>query len=798
MLSNLCTGRSTGFGIMATLPHGLDSFLWVVGLNLVIGCCLLGLYALLRRAHPHAQAMYAPRLSIPEARGGCADSVGVERLFRIWRSGPLAPLLHLSDDDVLHFAGSDALVLLRALLLCRSILTPLVLLACPIAIIVFATAEHDFASLETSSDSSTDSTNPRYSFERWTSLAYVAPSSIASWVSVVIAYCATGFAILRLSTFYRSIALSRLNAFCNQSDKGFTVLLRDLPKHEQPRDCVQRDARSVLSPFKLGKMLLTTEVMRETVDNVVPIEPSSRDNFPRLSSDQVRSAITAMYPYSAGEPYCLALPPLSRFLAARAAYDSAHLRFRAFSGSPLDEGDTSAATSADEHSSVPPALLSNTDNKERKSKALTKAWKDLHDASNSLARVRTEMLSQPPSSAFVTFASHVDASTAAQVQHHFDVTAFCITPAPEPEEISYANLELSWQQRHFRSYLADGIFTAILIAFAPFLLFVTGLASYEHLALILPLDPSSRAGRSLVNTFLPGVISGLVISQMPPIFRKIARYEGAPSLSHIEAIAIRKQSLLLLSTLLFGTVFLVSVLRSLASFVNGSPDVAQVFSTLGSTIPYAQGFYFGFIGAKIAVELPLDCTRALGALMKGLKSCAGLARGDQWPSPPVNMAGSLPGALLIFTLGMVYAPIGPLVTVLALVYVVVAVKLVRYQLVFLNTRAFRGSSGYEVWPTFARRLMLALGLMQVMLAVTLALKGARNGVPAVVVMALVPVTYASYRRMEMRLGSSFGAMPRDVAAALDAKRGALMEEERREKVERYRPEGLEEEGEGRV
>jgi hypothetical protein len=82
--------------------------------------------------------------------------------------------------------------------------------------------------------------------------------------------------------------------------------------------------------------------------------------------------------------------------------------------------------------------------------------------------------------------------------------------------------------------------------------------------------------------------------------------------------------------------------------------------------------------------------------------------------------------------------------------------------------------------------------------VTLALKGARNGVPAVVVMALVPVTYASYRRMEMRLGSSFGAMPRDVAAALDAKRGALMEEERREKVERYRPEGLEEEGEGRV
>lgn len=215
----------------------------------------------------------------------------------------------------------------------------------------------------------------------------------------------------------------------------------------------------------------------------------------------------------------------------------------------------------------------------------------------------------------------------------------------------------------------------------------------------------------------------------------------------------------------------------------------QVLATIGSTLPYSQLFFISFICAKIGVDMMLSHSRILGVLLKAIKGWLRIEKHSEWAVPAVNYAGPMPQALLMCSLGIAYAPIAPLVTVFALAYFLVAIPLARYQLVFLSKRTHSEapSIAFSLFPQFAARLFFALGLSQLMLVAVLGLKGSQNGAPAVVTALLLPVTYGAFRFMEWRFGLS--AMPRDVAAALDAKEGVLNKQQRVQEVSKWTPPG---------
>lgn len=545
--------------------EGVASLLYVIGLNAVIAVALFLLYTIIHMQHAQSQKIYFPRLQLNEKEGGCADATGVHKLHSLSRS-VIAPIVRLSDEDVLQFAGQDAYIYVQILKLCVKILLPFVAFA-PVVIAVFATASHDAAFLN--NERSSSRTDPNNALERFVTIGYIDETSSAIWISVIVAYCLSASIVAHVYYRWQQLASDRVQHLCSSSSSTFTVVIRDLPPGKAaPADC---------STYVTA---VASEVVKDTIGSVLPLPASSTQQQTEASSltpNELHATVASMY----SEPECLALPAVSGLCDAIDKRNAAAQRVRAHSGE-LDsqtrelEGEAKTASLAESAGDSPTLLGANSSTETMESAALIAARRALDRANEQVEIERAKLHNAPIVSAFVTFSSRVDAATAAQVVQHVDVTLLNTSIAPEPSEVLYKNLELNWRRRAVRTYIASAIVMAIMFAFAPFLLFVSGLANVDHLSAVVPALQTNRAASSFINAFLPGLVSGLLVSQMPPIFRHLARYQGSISQSEVEGLAIRRQALLLQATIWLGVSVLASVLRSLASFIEGKPDVAQV------------------------------------------------------------------------------------------------------------------------------------------------------------------------------------------------------------------------------
>ena len=317
--------------------------------------------------------------------------------------------------------------------------------------------------------------------------------------------------------------------------------------------------------------------------------------------------------------------------------------------------------------------------------------------------------------------------------------------APAPTDIVWHNTYLTRSSRMIRSWTIT-VFILVLTVF--WLIPVAGLAGLINICTIRQVLPgladvleSHEIVRSLVQTGLPTLIVSLLNVAVPFLYDYLANMQGMISQGDVELSVISKNFFFT-----FFNVFLVfTVFGSASQFwpvlQSSLKDTTSLAYTLAESIKRLGVFYVNFVLLQSVGLLPFRLLE-FGSVslypitLMGSKTPRDFAELVQ---PPIFKYGFyLPSAILIFILCIVYSILsaGYLVLLFGLVYFVFGYYTYKYQLLYAMDHP-QHSTG-KAWPMICYRIMIGMGVSQLVMAGLIALQ--KSFIAAVLVVPLIPIT----------------------------------------------------------
>jgi hypothetical protein len=317
--------------------------------------------------------------------------------------------------------------------------------------------------------------------------------------------------------------------------------------------------------------------------------------------------------------------------------------------------------------------------------------------------------------------------------------------APAPTDIVWPNTYLSRSNRMIRSWIIT-IFILILTIF--WLIPVGALAGLLDLCSIRQVWPglanllaSHDILKALIQTGLPTLVVSLLNVAVPFLYDYLANMQGMISQGDVELSVISKNFFFT-----FFNVFLVFTAFGTASkfwpvLQESLRDTTKLAYRLATSVQQLAMFYVNFILLQAVGLLPFrllefGSVSLYPIMLIGSKTPRDYAELVQ---PPVFKYGFyLPSAILIYILCMVYSilPAGYMVLFFGLIYFVLGYYTYKYQLLYAMDHP-QHSTG-RAWPMICYRIMIGLGVFQLVMAGLIALKNAFT--PAALVVPLIPFT----------------------------------------------------------
>ncbi|CEH17155.1 Uncharacterized conserved protein [Ceraceosorus bombacis] len=316
---------------------------------------------------------------------------------------------------------------------------------------------------------------------------------------------------------------------------------------------------------------------------------------------------------------------------------------------------------------------------------------------------------------YVTFVDAASAQIAAQTVH-YPLPFYCKSSlAVEPRDLIWSNVSLAPLERRLRQLLVSAFTFTLFIFYIPPLAFLASLLSPAAIEKYLPwlwriLERSDRL-KALVSTSLPSLVLISFNALLPMVLEWTAYLQGLRAKSLVELSVLKRYHLFLVISVIF--IFLVtttlwSVLQDLAT----SP--AKVLDKLAQSLPGARFFSLSYVVLQsLAVmplqllQLPLVLSRAWGRLFARTPR-----EHAELNAPPQLYAGSVyPAAIIVFTLGVVYSIVSPLVTVFGAIYFGIGYVVFKYKLLFVFYKAYESKG--QAWLLTSTRCVWALLLYQV-------------------------------------------------------------------------------------
>jgi hypothetical protein len=317
--------------------------------------------------------------------------------------------------------------------------------------------------------------------------------------------------------------------------------------------------------------------------------------------------------------------------------------------------------------------------------------------------------------------------------------------APAPSDIVWANTYLPRSSRMIRSWTIT-IFILVLTIF--WLIPVAGLAGLLDLCSIEQVWPSlasllSRNDilKALVQTGLPTLVVSLLNVAVPFLYDYLANMQGMISQGDVELSVISKNFFFT-----FFNVFLVFTAFGTASkfwheLQDSLKDTTRLAYNLARAVKGLAVFYINFVLLQGVGLLPFrllefGSVSLYPILRMGSKTPRDFAELVQ---PPIFKYGFyLPSAILIYILCIVYSilPAGYMVLFFGLIYFVFGYYTYKYQLLYAMDHPQHATG--KAWPMLCYRILVGLGVFQLVMAGVIALSNAF--VPAGLVVPLIPFT----------------------------------------------------------
>lgn len=326
--------------------------------------------------------------------------------------------------------------------------------------------------------------------------------------------------------------------------------------------------------------------------------------------------------------------------------------------------------------------------------------------------------SKGASPSFVGFVTFVDAMSAQVISQsvHYPIPAYCKTSlAPEPRDIIWNNVSIPSNERRLRQLLVSAFTFALFIFYIPPLTFLASLLSPNTIKKYLPalFDLLKRNKRleALVSTNLPSVVLIGFNALLPLILEWSAYLQGIKAKSLIELSVLKRYHIFLLISVIF--IFLItSTALGVLTDLAGNP--MRIIDKLAQSLPQARHFSLSYVVFQsLAIiplqllQLPVTFGRAFGRLTARTPR-----QYAELNAPPQLYSGSVyPAALIVFTLGILYSIVTPLITVFVTIYFGLAYLVYKYKLLFVFYRSYESRG--QAWPLSSMRCLWALILFQI-------------------------------------------------------------------------------------
>ncbi|KAJ6003652.1 hypothetical protein N7522_006344 [Penicillium canescens] len=272
------------------------------------------------------------------------------------------------------------------------------------------------------------------------------------------------------------------------------------------------------------------------------------------------------------------------------------------------------------------------------------------------------------SSIFVEFYHQADAQASYQsVAHNLPLHMSPRYIGLDPTQVIWANLRIKWWERLGR-HAATIAFVFVLILFWAMPTAAVGaisninaLVEKVHFLSFINSVPSCIKG--VITGLLPVILMSILISLVPIIFRRMAKWGGDPSAASVE-LTVQNWFFAFQVVQVFLVITLTSAATSVVTSIINNPSSAA--SLLANKIPLSANFYVSYIilqglsfssGALLQI-VPLILGKILGKFLDSTprkmytrwSNLAGLGWGTVYP-----------GVTLLTVVGITYSCIAPLV-----------------------------------------------------------------------------------------------------------------------------------------
>ncbi|XP_070006243.1 hyperosmolality-gated Ca2+ permeable channel 1.7 isoform X3 [Nicotiana tabacum] len=387
------------------------------------------------------------------------------------------------------------------------------------------------------------------------------------------------------------------------------------------------------------------------------------------------------------------------------------------------------------------------------------------------AEEREKVITDPKAivpAAFVSFKSRWGAAVCSQTQQSRNSTNWLTEWAPEPRDVYWDNLSIPYIQLAVRRLLmAVALFFLTFFFMIP-IGFVQAFASIDGIKKVLPFLKSlieMDVVKSFVQGFLPGIVLKIFLILLPMILMTMSKIEGFTSLSSLDRRSASKYHLFVIVNVFFGSIITGAAFQQLQRFLDQSPT--EIPKTIGVTLPMKATFFITFIMVDGWAGIAAEILRLVPLVMFHIKNTFLVKtehdREQAMDPGSLNFSVSEPRLQLYFLLGLVYSVVTPILLPFIIVFFAFAFMVFRHQIINVYDQKYE--SGASFWPDVNRRILIGLGISQLLLIGLLSTKDTAKSTPLLIVLIVLTIWF--HKLCKGRFESVFVKFPLEDAVVKD-------------------------------